>query len=47
MAATYAATGGIDGRVSIEVEPGLAKDTDATIGAGERTCGRSSTGPTC
>ena len=32
FAATYAATGGIDGRVSIEVEPGLAMDTDATIG---------------
>ncbi len=32
FAATYAATGGIDGRVSIEVEPGLALDTDATIG---------------
>ena len=28
---TYAATGGYDGRVSIEVEPGLAHETDATI----------------
>jgi transaldolase len=28
---TYRATGGQDGRVSIEVEPGLANDTDATI----------------
>ncbi|MCB0911571.1 MAG: transaldolase [Propionibacteriaceae bacterium] len=28
---TYTATGGFDGRVSIEVEPGLAHDTDATI----------------
>ncbi len=27
----YDATGGADGRVSIEVEPGLARDTDATI----------------
>jgi transaldolase len=32
LAATAAATGGVDGRVSIEVEPGLAMDTDATIG---------------
>jgi transaldolase len=28
---TNAATNGVDGRVSIEVEPGLAKDTDGTI----------------
>ncbi len=27
----YQSTGGVDGRVSIEVEPGLAMDTDATI----------------
>ena len=27
----YDATGGVDGRVSIEVDPGLARDTDATI----------------
>ena len=27
----YDATGGYDGRVSIEVEPGLAHDTDGTI----------------
>jgi transaldolase len=32
LAATSAATGGVDGRVSIEVDPGLAMDTDATIG---------------
>ncbi len=31
LAATAAATDGVDGRVSIEVEPGLARDTDATI----------------
>ena len=31
FAATYAATEGVDGRVSIEVEPGLAMDTDATV----------------
>ena len=31
LAATSAATHGVDGRVSIEVEPGLARDTDATI----------------
>jgi transaldolase len=30
FADVYAATGGVDGRVSIEVEPGLAMDTDAT-----------------
>ena len=27
----YDATGGVDGRVSIEVEPGLARDADATV----------------
>jgi transaldolase len=31
LAATSAATHGVDGRVSIEVEPGLARDADATI----------------
>ncbi len=31
MAPTAAATNGVDGRVSIEVDPGLAMDTDATI----------------
>jgi len=31
LAATSAATDGVDGRVSIEVEPGLARQTDATI----------------
>ena len=31
FAAVNAATGGVDGRVSIEVEPGLAHDTDGTI----------------
>ncbi len=30
LAATSAASGGVDGRVSIEVDPGLAMDTDAT-----------------
>ena len=30
LAATSAATGGVDGRVSIEVEPGLAMDTEGT-----------------
>ncbi len=28
---TYEATGGVDGRVSIEVDPRLARDTDATV----------------
>ena len=32
LAATAAATGGVDGRVSIEVDPGLAMDTDGTTG---------------
>ncbi len=31
LAATSAATHGVDGRVSIEVEPGLARQTEATI----------------
>ena len=30
MAATFAATDGVDGRVSIEVDPDLADETDAT-----------------
>jgi transaldolase len=33
---TYKATDGVDGRVSIEVPPGLAFDTDATVAAAER-----------
>ncbi|WP_313405771.1 transaldolase [Aeromicrobium sp.] len=32
----YDATNGVDGRVSIEVEPGLAKDTDGTVAMAER-----------
>jgi transaldolase len=31
LQATYDATGGIDGRVSLEVSPTLAHDTDATV----------------
>ena len=31
LADTFDATGGVDGRVSIEVAPGLAHDTEATI----------------
>ena len=31
LAPVHAATGGLDGRVSIEVDPGLARDTDATV----------------
>jgi len=31
LASTHAATGGVDGRVSIEVDPRLARDTEATI----------------
>jgi transaldolase len=33
---TYDATGGVDGRVSIEVAPGLAFDTEATIAAAKK-----------
>lgn len=32
----YDATDGVDGRVSIEVDPGLARDTDATVAMAER-----------
>ena len=39
-------TGGVDGRVSIEVDPRLAHDTEATI-AQAQDCSRSSTGPMC
>jgi transaldolase len=31
FAGVYAVTNGVDGRVSIEVSPGLANDTDGTI----------------
>ena len=41
MVATFAATNGVDGRVSIEVDPDLADETDATT-ARPPTCGRSS-----
>jgi len=33
LAATFEASGGMDGRVSIEVEPGLAFDSEATLAA--------------
>ena len=36
LADTWKATGGVDGRVSIEVAPGLAFDTDATIAAAKK-----------
>ena len=42
----YDATNGVDGRVSIEVDPGLAHDTDETLAAG-RELWRRSTGTTC
>ena len=38
---------GVDGRVSIEVDPRLAHDTDADHRRRPRSCGRPSTGPTC
>ena len=46
FAEVYTATDGVDGRVSIEVDPRLAHDTDKTIRR-PSSCGRSSTGPTC
>lgn len=36
FAETYAATGGVDGRVSLEVDPRLARDTEATVEAAHR-----------
>ena len=36
LAGVHAATGGLDGRVSIEVDPGLARDTEATVAMAER-----------
>lgn len=36
MRPVYDATGGVDGRVSIEVDPDLAKDTDATVALARR-----------
>jgi len=42
----YEATGGVNGRVSIEVDPRLARDTDATV-TQPGHCGRLSTRPTC
>jgi transaldolase len=33
LADTFAASGGVDGRVSIEVSPGMAHDTEATVKA--------------
>ena len=36
LADTFRATDGVDGRVSIEVPPGLAFDTDATVDAAEK-----------
>ena len=43
----YDATDGVDGRVSIEVAPGLAHDTDADRRRGRGAVGRPSTGRTC
>ncbi len=39
LADTYAATGGLDGRVSIEVAPTLAFDTEATLAAARELWG--------
>lgn len=36
----YEATGGVDGRVSIEVDPGAARNTDATVSLAERLWAR-------
>ena len=43
----YDATDGVDGRVSIEVSPGLAHDTDGDRRRGARAVERRSTGRTC
>ena len=43
----YDATGGVDGRVSIEVDPRIAHDTAAHRGRGPRAVVAASTGPTC
>lgn len=43
----YDSTDGVDGRVSIEVDPGLARDTDGTVEMALGGCGRRSTGRTC
>ena len=47
MRPVFDATNGVDGRVSIEVAPGLAHDTDATVAVGAGALDRRSTGPTC
>ncbi len=36
LAAVHEATGGLDGRVSIEVDPRLARDTEGTVSTAER-----------
>lgn len=36
LAGAYAASGAVDGRVSLEVDPRLAHDTEATVAAGAR-----------
>ena len=43
----FEATNGVDGRVSIEVSPEMAHDTDATFASAQASCGRRSTGRTC
>jgi transaldolase len=43
---TWKVTDGLDGRVSLEVDPTLARDTDATV-AERATCGRPWIDPTC
>ena len=46
MLPVYEATGGQDGRVSIEVDPRLAHDTAGTLDR-SRSCATPSTVPTC
>ncbi len=36
FAGVYESTGGVDGRVSIEVDPRMARDTEATIAEAKR-----------
>ena len=47
LRAAYDGTDGSDGRVSIEVDPRLAHDTDSDHRRGEARCGGWSTGRTC
>ena len=47
MRPVFDATDGVDGRVSIEVSPGLAHDTEATVDGGRRALEDRRPSPTC